>query len=74
MIPLFGIGVVPAIVALWLYSLYPILRNTYSGVRDASPPAVEAARALGMTEAQVLFQVRLPLAAPIIMAGRASDD
>lgn len=69
MIPLLGIGVVPALVALFLYSLYPILRNTYSGVRDASPAAVDAARALGMTQIQVLRHVRLPLAAPVIMAG-----
>lgn len=69
MIPLLGIGVVPALVALFLYSLYPILRNTYSGVRDAAPDAVEAARALGMTHGQVLRLVRLPLASPIIMAG-----
>ena len=69
MIPLLGIGVVPALVALFLYSLYPILRNTYSGVRDAAPEAVGAAGALGMTPAQVLRRVRLPLAAPVIMAG-----
>ena len=69
MIPLLGIGVVPALVALFLYSLYPILRNTYTGVRDAAPEAVGAAWALGMTPVQVLRYVRLPLAAPIIMAG-----
>jgi osmoprotectant transport system permease protein len=69
MIPLLGIGVIPALVALFLYSLYPILRNTYTGVRDAAPEAVGAARALGMTPAQVLRYVRLPLAAPVIMAG-----
>ena len=69
MIPIFGIGVLPAIMALWLYSLFPILRNTYSGLRDAAPSAVEAARALGMTEWQILSWVRLPLSAPIIMAG-----
>jgi osmoprotectant transport system permease protein len=69
MIPLLGIGVVPALVALFLYSLYPILRNTYTGVRDAAPDAVGAARALGMTPRQILRHVRLPLAAPIIMAG-----
>jgi osmoprotectant transport system permease protein len=56
-------------VALFLYSLYPILRNTYTGVRDAAPDAVAAARALGMTPGQVLRYVRLPLAAPVIMAG-----
>lgn len=69
MIPFLGIGVVPAIVALMLYSLYPIVRNTYTGVRDADIAAVSAARALGMTDAQILREIRLPLAAPIIMAG-----
>jgi osmoprotectant transport system permease protein len=69
MIPLLGIGVLPALVALFLYSLFPILRNTYTGVREAAPEAVAAARALGMTPGQVLRYVRLPLAAPIIMAG-----
>ena len=69
MIPLLGVGAVPAIFALFLYSLFPMLRNTFSGVRDADPAAVEAAEALGMTHRQVLMMVRLPLAAPIIMAG-----
>ncbi|HEY0997692.1 MAG TPA: glycine betaine ABC transporter substrate-binding protein [Gemmatimonadaceae bacterium] len=69
MVPLLGVGVVPALVALWLYALYPIARGTYTGVRDADPAAVEAAAALGMTPAQRLLQVRLPLAAPVIMAG-----
>lgn len=69
MIPLLGIGVVPALVALFLYALYPIVRNTYSGVRDADPSAVAAATALGMTPAQVLWLVRMPLAAGVIMAG-----
>jgi osmoprotectant transport system permease protein len=69
MIPVLGIGVVPALVALFLYSLYPILRNTYAGVRNAAPEAVGAARALGMTPRQILRYVRLPLAAPLIMAG-----
>ncbi len=69
MLPLLGIGVVPALVALTLYALLPIVRNTYTGVRDADPSATAAARALGMTPRQVLFQVRLPLAAPVIFAG-----
>jgi osmoprotectant transport system permease protein len=68
-IPFLGVGRVPAVVALWIYSLYPIVRNTYTGVRDADPRAVEAATALGMTPGQVLTQVRLPLAAPILLAG-----
>jgi osmoprotectant transport system permease protein len=69
MIPVLGIGIIPALVALFLYSLYPILRNTYTGVRDAAPDAVRAAWALGMTPRQTLRYVRLPLAAPVIMAG-----
>jgi osmoprotectant transport system permease protein len=69
MIPILGIGITPALVALVLYSLYPIVRNTYTGVRDADPSAVDAAHALGMTGEQILRQVRLPLAAPVIMAG-----
>jgi osmoprotectant transport system permease protein len=69
MIPLLGVGFRPALVALWVYSIYPILRNTLTGLRDASPDAVEAARALGMTERQILHSVRLPLAAPIVLAG-----
>jgi osmoprotectant transport system permease protein len=69
MLPILGIGLWPALVALFLYSIYPILRNTYTGVRDADPSAVDAAQALGMTPTQVLRYVRLPLAAPVIMAG-----
>ncbi|HMI43130.1 MAG TPA: glycine betaine ABC transporter substrate-binding protein [Gemmatimonadaceae bacterium] len=69
MIPLLGVGVIPALVALWLYALYPIARGTYTGVRDADPDAVAAAEALGTTPVQRLMWVRLPLAAPVIMAG-----
>ena len=69
MIPLLGVGVTPALIALWLYALYPIARGTYSGVRDADPDAVAAAEALGTTPRQRLLWVRLPLAAPVIMAG-----
>jgi osmoprotectant transport system permease protein len=69
MVPVLGIGTVPAVVALWIYSLFPIVRNTYTGVREADPRAVEAATALGMTPGQVLRRIRLPLAAPVLMAG-----
>jgi osmoprotectant transport system permease protein len=69
MVPLLGVGLIPALVALWLYALLPIARGTYAGVRDADPEAVEAAEALGMTANQRLLAVRLPLAAPVIMAG-----
>ena len=69
MLPLLGVGVLPALIALWLYALYPIARGTFTGVRDADPAAVEAAEALGTTAVQRLLLVRLPLAAPVIMAG-----
>lgn len=69
MIPVFGIGVVPAVVALFLYSLLPILRNTFTGIVEADRGAVSAGEALGMTATQVLTQIRFPLAVPTIMAG-----
>lgn len=69
LIPLLGIGWWPAVLALFLYSLFPIVRATYTGVRDADPAACGAAGACGMTPAQVLRYVRLPLAAPILFAG-----
>jgi osmoprotectant transport system permease protein len=69
LVPLLGVGVVPAFVALFLYGLYPVVRATYTGVRDAAPGAVAAAHAMGMTPGQVLREVRLPLAAPVLMGG-----
>ena len=69
MIPIFGIGVKTAIAALFLYSLLPIMRNTYTGIKDVDPATIEAARGMGMTSAQILFKVELPLAVPVIMAG-----
>jgi osmoprotectant transport system permease protein len=69
MLPLFGIGVIPALVALWLYALYPIARATYTGVKGADPDAVEAAEALGTTPMQRLLWIRMPLATAVIMSG-----
>ena len=69
LIPLMGIGAVPAILALLLYSLLPIIRNTVAGVQGVPPAVVEAARGLGFTDSQVLWRVELPLALPILMAG-----
>ena len=63
------IGVIPALVALVLYALLPILRNTYTGIRQIDPELVEIATGLGMRPRQILFQVELPLAIPVIMAG-----
>jgi osmoprotectant transport system permease protein len=64
-----GIGKRTAIVALVLYALLPILRNTYVGLTGIDPAVLEAAEAMGMTRAQILFRVRLPLALAVILAG-----
>jgi osmoprotectant transport system permease protein len=64
-----GIGAAPAAVALFLYSLLPIVANTVAGLRRVSRTAVEAARGMGMTDWQVLTQVELPLALPVILTG-----
>lgn len=69
MIPLFGIGAKPAIVALLIYALLPIIRNTYAGINGVSASVVEAAKALGMNSWQLLVKVELPLAMPVIIAG-----
>ncbi|HEU4965815.1 MAG TPA: ABC transporter permease [Bacilli bacterium] len=69
MIPLFGIGPVPAIIAMVAYALLPILRNTYTGILDVDKALVEAARGMGMTRWQQLRMVELPLARPMIFAG-----
>lgn len=68
-IPLLGIGKVPAIAALFLYSMLPILRNTYIGVKNVDRNLLEAARGMGMTSFQRTARVELPLAVPVIMAG-----
>ena len=64
-----GIGERPAILALWLASLLPIVRNTYEGLRTVSPALKEAARGIGMTPCQRLLRVELPNALPVILAG-----
>ena len=69
MIPAFGIGVTPAIVALLIYALLPIIRNTYTGITGVNPAVIEAAKAMGMNRMQMLFKVELPLAMPVIIAG-----
>jgi len=69
MVPLFGIGTKPAIVALFLYALLPIVRNTFTGVEGVEPTLIEAGIGMGMTNFQLLYMVELPLALPVIMAG-----
>lgn len=69
MVPLLGINSPPAIAALFLYSLLPMVRNTYAGLSGVDPALHEAAAGLGMTHWQKLWQVELPLATPTILAG-----
>lgn len=69
MIPLFGIGKFPAIIALFIYSLLPILRNTYLGMENVSPDLRDVAKGMGMTNLQSILQVEIPTALPTIMAG-----
>jgi osmoprotectant transport system permease protein len=64
-----GIGPVPAIVALTLYSFLPIIRNTYTGITGIDPAIREAGRGMGMTDWQLLTQVEIPLAIPVILSG-----
>ena len=64
-----GIGAVPAIVALTVYSLLPIIRNTYTGITGVDPAIREAGRGMGMTDRQLLLQVEIPLALGVILAG-----
>jgi osmoprotectant transport system permease protein len=64
-----GIGTRTAIVALVLYALLPILRNTYVGLTNIDPSILQAAEAMGMTDSQILLRVRLPLALSVILAG-----
>jgi osmoprotectant transport system permease protein len=64
-----GIGARPAIFALTLYSLLPIIRNTYTGITNVDPAIREAGRGMGMTDLQLLLQVEIPLAMEVILAG-----
>ncbi|WP_417251976.1 ABC transporter permease [Castellaniella sp.] len=64
-----GIGYVPAVIAVLLYSQLPIIRNTYTAINNVDPALREAARGMGMTPLQRLSRVEIPLAIPVIMAG-----
>ena len=69
LVPLVGIGKPTAMIVLTLYSILPILRNTFTGISDVPDNYVEAATGIGMTSAQVLFRVELPIALPVIVTG-----
>ena len=64
-----GIGSTSALIALVVYGLLPIIRNTYAGIRSVDPEVVESAVAMGSTDYQLLVKVQLPMAMPIVMAG-----
>lgn len=69
LLPLLGIGVLPAVVALFLYALLPIVRNTYTGITDIDKNLIEVSMGLGMTRRQILVRIQLPLSVPVIFAG-----
>lgn len=68
-LPYLGIGAKTGIFVVVLYSLLPIVKNTYTGLSNINPETLEAAKGIGMTPMQVLFKVQIPLASPVIMAG-----
>ena len=69
LIPLLGIGNIPAVFMVVLYSLMPIIKNTATGILNTNKETLEAAKAIGMTEFQILTKVQFPIALPVIMAG-----
>lgn len=69
LIPFSGVGNATAIIALTIYSLLPMVRNTYTGISNVDPAILEAAKGMGSTERQILLKIKLPLAMPVIMTG-----
>ncbi len=69
MIPIFGVGKTPAIVALFIYVLLPILNNTVLGVKNIDKNVIQAGQSMGMTKFQLMKDVEMPLALPLIISG-----
>ena len=69
MIPLLGIGVAPAVTALFLYALLPIMRNTYTAIQEVDDTMIEVGKGMGMTNMQILWRVEVPLCVSVVMAG-----
>ena len=69
MIPFVGIGTIPAIIVVILYSLLPIIKNTYTGINGISESMIESAKGIGLTKSQILFKIQIPQTLPVIMAG-----
>lgn len=68
-LPIMGLGFMPAITVLFLFSIFPILRNSYTGLKGVEKSYLEAGQGMGMNARELLFMVRLPLALPVIIAG-----
>ncbi len=68
-IPIVGLGFTPSFIALYLYAIMPILRNTSTGLDSVDPSVLESAKGMGLTRTQVLIKVQLPLAWPVMLAG-----
>jgi osmoprotectant transport system permease protein len=68
-VPVAGFGFKPVVIALFVYSIFPVINNTISGIEGISPSLTEASRGMGMTERQILFKTELPIAAKVIWAG-----
>lgn len=68
-IPFLGIGVLPSVIVVVLYSLLPIVKNTFTGIQGISPELMESAKGIGLTKPEILFKVQIPLALPVMMAG-----
>ena len=64
-----GLGMMPAVIAIVLYSLLPVIRNTAAALNAVSPDIIEAARGMGFTGTQILFRIKIPLSVPVILAG-----
>ena len=64
-----GIGTIPAIIVVILYSLLPIIKNTYTGINGISETMIESAKGIGLTKSQILFKIQIPQTLPVIMAG-----
>ena len=69
LIPFVGIGTIPAIIVVILYSLLPIIKNTYTGINGISETMIESAKGIGLTKSQILFKIQIPQTLPVIMAG-----
>ena len=68
-VPIAGFGFKPVVIALFVYSIFPVISNTISGIESVSPALVESSKGMGMTGRQILFRTELPIAAKVIWAG-----